>query len=68
MAIHKKVKGKKKHLVLPAFSFQPTDGLAQTNHRRVGRCRSPAGTGSQDALADETRRERSHEQDQKSGL
>jgi hypothetical protein len=34
MAIHKKVpsktgKGKAKHLVLPAFSFEPTDGLAQ---------------------------------------
>jgi hypothetical protein len=32
MAIHKKVKdrsGKTKHLVLPAFSFEPTDGLAQ---------------------------------------
>jgi hypothetical protein len=29
MAIHKKVKGKKKHLVLPAFGFEPTDGLAQ---------------------------------------
>jgi hypothetical protein len=29
MAIHKKIKGKKKHLVLPAFGFEPTDGLAQ---------------------------------------
>ena len=33
MAIHKKVtypdKGETKHLVLPAFSFQPTDALAQ---------------------------------------
>lgn len=29
MAIHKKIKGKKKHLVLPAFAFEPTDGLAQ---------------------------------------
>ncbi len=33
MAIHKKVtypeKGEAKHLVLPAFSFQPTDSLAQ---------------------------------------
>ena len=29
MAIHKKVKGKKKHLVLPAFGFEPTDGMAQ---------------------------------------
>lgn len=29
MAIHKKVKGKKEHLVLPAFAFEPTDGLAQ---------------------------------------
>lgn len=29
MAIHKKVKGKKKHLVLPAFGFEPTNGLAQ---------------------------------------
>jgi hypothetical protein len=32
MAIHKKVRdksGKTKHLVLPAFSFEPTDGLAQ---------------------------------------
>lgn len=29
MAIHKKVKGKKKHMVLPAFGFEPTDGLAQ---------------------------------------
>ncbi len=29
MAIHKKVKGKKEHLVLPAFGFEPTDGLAQ---------------------------------------
>lgn len=33
MAIHKKVtypdKGEVKHLVLPAFSFQPTDALAQ---------------------------------------
>lgn len=29
MAIHKKVKGKKEHLVLPAFAFDPTDGLAQ---------------------------------------
>jgi hypothetical protein len=33
MAIHKKVtypeKGEAKHLVLPAFSFQPTDALAQ---------------------------------------
>lgn len=29
MAIKKKIKGKKKHLVLPAFGFEPTDGLAQ---------------------------------------
>lgn len=29
MAIRKKVKGKKEHLVLPAFGFEPTDGLAQ---------------------------------------
>jgi hypothetical protein len=34
MAIHKKVKdhahpGQEKHLVLPAFSYQPTDDLAQ---------------------------------------
>lgn len=31
MAIHKKVKvkGRTKHLVLPAFSFEPTDSLAQ---------------------------------------
>lgn len=32
MAIHKKVRdkaGKTKHLVLPAFAFEPTDGLAQ---------------------------------------
>jgi hypothetical protein len=29
MAIHKQIKGKKKHLVLPAFSFEPTDGLAK---------------------------------------
>lgn len=29
MAVHKKVKGRKKHLVLPAFSFEPTDGFAQ---------------------------------------
>lgn len=29
MAIHKKIKGKKKHLVLPAFAFEPTDSLAQ---------------------------------------
>lgn len=29
MAILKKVKGKRKHLVLPAFGFEPTDSLAQ---------------------------------------